>query len=449
MLIFCTSFPQIFVHPSPLELQVALNIFLNHTHFNVTVWKKKDSGVRGQDEGRAPHRSPYDRIRRHLRLDEAIVVSGSEGPANCNTYCATGGKASCRPKCIFMESIANTGPRSIANTGPRIDACIFDGLKNDEVPYDVRAQGCIPFADGMESEVIYDTMEKNRRQPETWMRSYRLDAEVPATYFNFQDFHLVQAGPALEVRERSACVVISNCSPQTETNHRQAMIKTLMTYIDVAYYGSCGNRPWPDDCGESRDQNCSKFEVMQRHVIYLAFENSVSQDYVTEKLYGGLSAGCVTVTYGAPNTVDLAPRGSIINIIGDADVDKVGAQLKSMLADPALVEAKKQVTWPLHTSCPHTAMYVSVYYYRYMHTDFFRIRPQPSHSSAVRILLPQLHRLLLLPLYAQTSFDICIIFVRRRRGSTTLRGAASGTSACRSRGSTLVVACATCCVGVW
>lgn len=341
-----------------------MNIFLNHTHFNVTFpiavsafWKKKDSGVRGQDEGRAPHRSPYDRIRRHLRLDEAIVVSGSEGPANCNTYCATGGKASCRPKCIFMESIANTGPR--------IDACIFDGLTNDEVPYDVRAQGCIPFADGMESEVIYDTLETNRRQPETWMRSYRLDAEVPATYFNFQDFHLVQAGPALELRARSACVVISNCSP--ETNHRQAMIKKLMTYIDVAYYGSCGDRPWPDDCGESRDQNCSKLEVMQRHIIYLAFENSVTQDYVTEKLYGGLSAGCVTVAYGAPNVVDLAPRGSIINIIGDADGDKVGARLKSMLADPALVEAKKQVTWLHYTSCPHTAIYVSVYYYRYMH----------------------------------------------------------------------------------
>jgi hypothetical protein len=40
---------------------------------------------------------------------------------------------------------------------------------------------------------------------------------------------------------------------------------------------------------------------MQKHVIYLAFENSVTQDYVTEKLYDGLSAGCVTVAYGAPN----------------------------------------------------------------------------------------------------------------------------------------------------
>ena len=76
---------------------------------------------------------------------------------------------------------------------------------------------------------------------------------------------------------------------------------------------------------------------MHRHVIDLAFENSVTQDYVTEKLYDGLSTGAVTVVYGAPNAIglvsamscfsseprpeyvapnalDLAPKGSIIAI---------------------------------------------------------------------------------------------------------------------------------------
>jgi hypothetical protein len=68
------------------------------------------------------------------------------------------------------------------------------------------------------------------------MRSYRLDEEVPATYFSFPEFLLVRPkgeGPALETRQRSASVVVSNCAP----HHRTAMIEKLRQYIPIAYYG--------------------------------------------------------------------------------------------------------------------------------------------------------------------------------------------------------------------
>lgn len=42
-------------------------------------------------------------------------------------------------------------------------------------------------------------------------------------------------------------------------------------------------------------------------------ENSVSPDYVTEKMWDGLTAGCVPVYLGAPSARDMIPdRGSII-----------------------------------------------------------------------------------------------------------------------------------------
>jgi hypothetical protein len=133
------------------------------------------------------------------------------------------------------------------------------------------------------------------------------------------------------------------------------MIETLKSYIEVAYYGTCGTRPWPNDCGQNANERCSKLQVMHRHVIYLAFENSVTQDYVTEKLYDGLSAGAVTVAYGAPNALEearacgsahsfhgsarcgsdsafdlAAPKGSISAINGAADGEAVGERLKRM-----------------------------------------------------------------------------------------------------------------------
>ena len=36
-------------------------------------------------------------------------------------------------------------------------------------------------------------------------------------------------------------------------------------------------------------------------------ENSISVDYVTEKLYDAFAGGCVPVYYGAPNILDSLP----------------------------------------------------------------------------------------------------------------------------------------------
>ena len=128
---------------------------------------------------RDPHRIPYARVRRELRLNEPIAVSGGVGPAaGCNPFCGASGKASfCPPKCIFMQKIRNPGRW--------IDACIFNGHTNSETPLEVRQQGCIPVAEGMESDVNYPSLQKLRNDPETWMRSYRLTDEVPANYYNF------------------------------------------------------------------------------------------------------------------------------------------------------------------------------------------------------------------------------------------------------------------------
>ena len=49
----------------------------------------------------------------------------------------------------------------------------------------------------------------------------------------------------------------------------------------------------------------------------LAFENSQSPGYVTEKVYDGLSAGTIPVYWGAPDVDEYVPEGSIIVWDGD------------------------------------------------------------------------------------------------------------------------------------
>jgi hypothetical protein len=50
-----------------------------------------------------------------------------------------------------------------------------------------------------------------------------------------------------------------------------------------------------------------KLDLIAPHKFTLAFENSISPDYVTEKFFDPLVAGSVPVYLGAPNVADFAP----------------------------------------------------------------------------------------------------------------------------------------------
>ena len=54
-------------------------------------------------------------------------------------------------------------------------------------------------------------------------------------------------------------------------------------------FGKCGDSPCDDACYEDQ---------MKRHKFYLSFENSVCQDYITEKFFNPLERGLVPVVIG-------------------------------------------------------------------------------------------------------------------------------------------------------
>jgi glycoprotein 3-alpha-L-fucosyltransferase len=55
-------------------------------------------------------------------------------------------------------------------------------------------------------------------------------------------------------------------------------------------------------------------DLLRQAKFTLAFENSATEDYVTEKLFQPLIAGSVPVVYGPPNLEELEPGpNSLIN----------------------------------------------------------------------------------------------------------------------------------------
>nr|XP_045609846.1 3-galactosyl-N-acetylglucosaminide 4-alpha-L-fucosyltransferase FUT3-like [Procambarus clarkii] len=119
-----------------------------------------------------------------------------------------------------------------------------------------------------------------------------------------------------KTRRKLAVAFVSNCK---DNSGRLQYIRTLKKYARVDVYGRCGDHK----CGSSRyaehaykpaTDPCMRM-AGDSYLFYLAFENALCTDYVTEKLYKLLYYPLIPVVLGAANYSALMPPGSYINAL--------------------------------------------------------------------------------------------------------------------------------------
>ncbi|XP_036382025.1 alpha-(1,3)-fucosyltransferase 7 [Megalops cyprinoides] len=164
-----------------------------------------------------------------------------------------------------------------------------------------------------------------------WTMSYRRDADIFMPYGEVvprekangnggdRDFAVPKKDPKLLV-----CWVVSNY----RTRHKRAQVyRSLRRQIPVEVFGRSVKRP------------LSAHELLptiSRCYFYLAFENSLFQDYITEKLWhNSYLAGTVPVVLGPPrpNYEALAPPGSFIHIDDFNSTATLATFLRGLAAD--------------------------------------------------------------------------------------------------------------------
>ena len=89
-------------------------------------------------------------------------------------------------------------------------------------------------------------------------------------------------------------------------------ILELQKHIDVDIYGKCGSL----QCSRSKEGDCWK-KVDEDYYFYLAFENSICKDYVTEKFFNSMNHSVIPITLGAGNYGKIAPKNSYIDAYQD------------------------------------------------------------------------------------------------------------------------------------
>ncbi|XP_023942904.2 alpha-(1,3)-fucosyltransferase C [Bicyclus anynana] len=180
-----------------------------------------------------------------------------------------------------------------------------------------------------------------------WTWTYKLDSDFRWGYITIFDLKGAVVGPAINMKwpeldpisddlkiklsskSKAAAWFVSHCSTKSgREDYVEKLQEELVSYgwtVDV--YGKCGTL----SCERSEERSCFK-KVEEDYYFYLSFENSFSEDYVTEKLLIALNNYAVPIVFGAADYSRFLPPGSYLNAmeLGPAELAR---QMSEIIGD--------------------------------------------------------------------------------------------------------------------
>lgn len=222
------------------------------------------------------------------------------------------------PNCMYKEKLMDcvfTKPTGKdADKAGKADVLLYH-MPNAPLKLKREYPGQILAGMSMEPGSYY----KNQQDPEFLKQLdirmyYNRTSEVPLVFSN----QFLETNGVFQPVRKTAdklpmlTYINSNCGAH---NGRNNIVKGVMDIgdIEVHSFGIClRNRK-----GGGRGVN--KMEILSKYKFCIAMENSNEIDYVSEKLWQSLQAGCLPVYFGAPNIADFLPVPVNKSIINYAD----------------------------------------------------------------------------------------------------------------------------------
>ncbi|KAG5272923.1 hypothetical protein AALO_G00170770 [Alosa alosa] len=182
----------------------------------------------------------------------------------------------------------------------------------------------------------------------SYVMTYRRDADITIPYGELvpkeaNNDSTVDARLPMN-KTFQACWVVSNYSKR---HYRSTVYKQLKKVINVKVYGKATKNPLDAE---------SLLPTISHCYFYLAFENSISRDYITEKFWrNALLGGAVPVVLGPPREQyeAVAPKDSFIHVDDFSSINELGEFLKNLTVDKERYATyfawKHQYSVKLHT----------------------------------------------------------------------------------------------------
>lgn len=151
--------------------------------------------------------------------------------------------------------------------------------------------------------------------------TYHLDSDIPAPYPTWREYGNFMS-PPVPTPMKSREVALALYTASNPVQRRDDYVRELSRYVTVDSPGKClHNKTIPGFTDGDNSWARRGFEsimgILPGYKFYLAFENSISTDYVTERLFLALVAGVVPVYYGAPNVRSFLPSDNAAIVVTD------------------------------------------------------------------------------------------------------------------------------------
>ena len=149
--------------------------------------------------------------------------------------------------------------------------------------------------------------------------TYRLDSDIPCIYPNWQTYGSFMDAPVSLASKDAQSAQVSYIA-SNPVSQRDDYVAELMKYISVDSLGQCLNNKTIENFDASagawrRSGAPGVVATIRGYKFHLAFENSIAEDYVTERALLALSCGTVPVYLGAPNITEFLPgEHCIVNV---------------------------------------------------------------------------------------------------------------------------------------
>ncbi|XP_015930801.2 alpha-(1,3)-fucosyltransferase C [Parasteatoda tepidariorum] len=146
-----------------------------------------------------------------------------------------------------------------------------------------------------------------------WTMTYRSDSDIISQYGKFirvrpsKKLDLQSLQWAFSNKTKSVVWMSSHCPTH---GGRDDYVQELRKYIDVDVFGKCGDSVCPPGKTESCLQDFSS-----KYKFFLAFENTICKDYVTEKFFRTMEYNMIPVVFGGAPYSKLAPPASFIDAL--------------------------------------------------------------------------------------------------------------------------------------
>ncbi|CAH9082433.1 unnamed protein product [Cuscuta epithymum] len=191
---------------------------------------------------------------------------------------------------------------------------------------------------------VYMDLEPGRKRSgyEDIFISYHAKDDVQSTYAGSL-FHKSR-NYRLSRSKRNDTLVYwssSRCLPE-----RNKLAKRILSLLPHHSFGKCLNNVGGLDKALSFYPECNKDPneapkwwdhlhcAMSNYKFVLAIENTMTESYVTEKLFYALESGSVPIYFGAPNVWDLVPPHSIIDGTKFESLEGLASYVRALADDP-------------------------------------------------------------------------------------------------------------------